>query len=95
MYYDKSGVDGYYCGSRLNKYDAADSGARFSEVTTQLTSTVRECINHRLQDLEVKPVLEATRIQFQPTDRYQLAVFGDTYWTTLAQHFELMLRKLG
>ena len=74
-------------------YDAADSGARFSEVTTQLTSTVRDCINHRLQDLEVK--LEAARILFQPTDRDQLAVFGNTYLTTLAQHFELMLRKLG
>ena len=98
LFYDKC-VDGHYCGSKLNKYDAADSGARFSEVTTQLTSTVRACINHRLQDLEVKPVLEAARILFQPkewpTDRDQLAVFGNTYLTTLAQHFELMLRKLG
>ena len=98
LFYDKC-VDGYYCGSRLNKYNAADSGARFSEVTTQLTSTVSDCINHRLQDLEVKPVLEAATILFQPkewpTDRDQLAVFGNTYLTTLAQHFKLMLRKLG
>ena len=34
LFYDKC-VDGHYCGSKLNKYDAADIGARFSEVTTQ------------------------------------------------------------
>ena len=68
-------------------------------MTNQLTSTVRDCINHMLQDLEAKPVLEAARILFQPKewpiDQDQLAVFGNTYLTTLAQHFELMLRKLG